>query len=301
MKASRTNGILSILTAVGLCLSSPRLAAEVRTFVIDQTQSTLTIGGSFVSLPLQQQAPGSLTTRYTGTIFADVSGSTITFVGGSTILALTNGVWQPNTNGTAGSAPANYGGQGSLPPFLSGRAALRDIVLDAISGALTVTGTNFPAAGITFSFPSNAPSALDYTYSGLTSGSGRRPLRGDSTNNVATTGSLSSQGGNLVLTIPANLLAYATINTSNDVQYSLQGQLVAVATTPLQVSAIQISAGQLNFTITTISNQSYTILGSTNLLDWSSTNDQFIATSNVTKRTISLPGLPRQFYRIRKD
>ena len=50
-----------------------------------------------------------MTTKISGTIKADVTSSNITFVGGSAMVALTNGNWQPGRAGTAGSAPANYG------------------------------------------------------------------------------------------------------------------------------------------------------------------------------------------------
>ncbi|HOP97219.1 MAG TPA: hypothetical protein PL064_05865 [Thermogutta sp.] len=131
------------------------LRAEVTVFTIDQAQSSLTISGTLLGNPLQEQAPGSLTTDYFGTIVADVTDTTIEFVGGSEIRANDSGTWQPAEGGEAGSAPANYGAQASLL-FISGVAALRHIVLDVASPPLPITGGTFPSESMTFSFPTNA-------------------------------------------------------------------------------------------------------------------------------------------------
>jgi hypothetical protein len=289
----------------GFCLISPLAFAELRTFTVDQALSSLTIDGSFQGIDLQPQGPGSLTAHYTGTILADVTGSTITFVGGSALAAVDTGDWQPGTNGAAGIAPANYGGAASSPPpfIVVARAAFRSLLFDMTSGPLQITGGSFPADTMIFKFPTNAASALDYNYSGFLSGSGRRVLAGgESTNNVVIfEGIVTNRGSDLVLTFPAEFFRTADIITPNDLIYGFHGQIVAVSTVPLQVNSLEIAAGQLRFTINTVSNQAYSILGSTNLIDWPSTNDQFVATNSLTTRSISLPNLSRQFFRVRKD
>jgi hypothetical protein len=301
----KRSGGVAFCTAVALWCGfiATTGVGEVKTFTIDETQSSLTIGGSFSGIQLMQQGPGSLTTRYTGTIIADITGSTIQFTGGSMIVGENSGTWQPAPGGVAGSAPANYGGQ-VANFFVSGKAALRNILLDVTSDALTITGGTFMAQQLLFSFPSNAMSVVDYSYSGfLGSGSGSRSLAGTSTNNVIMTGSVSNIGAEIVLTIPADLLGYATVISTNDLQYRLQGHLVARASAaaPLEISSFAVTPGQLTFTITTVIGHSYTILGSVDLIDWSTTIDQFIAIESPTTRIVPLPPMPMQYFRIRED
>jgi hypothetical protein len=292
------------LLLTGICVTPTTALAELKTFTIDSTQSSLTLSGSLQGFPIDQQGPGSLTAYYKGTIIADVTDTTITFVGGSLITAITNGVWSPNTNGVAGTAPANYGGSLNAG-IITGTAAFRALVYDATSGALPITAGSFSALGMTFSFPPSASSVLDYRYTVFTSTTGgHKALAGNSTNNIISSGSVSNLAGNLVLTIPVDFTNSSTLGSAGSLQYHLQGQFVAVVAAvaaPLKISAFQLNAGQLNFTIGTISNQSYTILGSTNLPDWSITNDQFTATNTSTTRTIPLPALPREFFRVRQN
>jgi hypothetical protein len=302
MKASRICPFVYLFFGFA-CLLGTTARAELRIFTLDTNLSSLALGGTFLTIPLQQQGPGSLTGRYSGTIVADVTGSSITFVGGSAIAGIDNGSWQPAANGVAGSAPANYGGQVSTPPpfTTTAFAAFRNLVFDTKSGPLPITGGSFAAQSITFSFPSNATSALDYRYTGFMSGNGRRTLAGNATNDILTSATIVTQAGSYVLTLPANIRGTNTIVTANDIRYTFQGQLVATAPIPLQIISLQISGGQLHFTINTVSNQSYTIQGSTNLTDWSITNDVFTASNPVTTRTIAQPGGARRFFRVRKN
>ena len=111
------------------------------------------------------------------------------------------------------------------------------------------------------------------------------------------------QGAELVLTIPVDNSGTATALNPNDIQYRLRGQLVARAPVSvlLQVNAFQVSPGQLTFTIATTPGQSYTILGSTNLADWTTIVDQFTATNNPTVRNVSRLASPLKFFRVRRD
>ena len=106
-----------------LCGLNAICRAELKTFTLEQTQSVLTISGTFSGFAIQQQGPGSLTTRYTGTIQTDLSDATIAFVGGSQIVGVTNGNWEPGPSGVAGTAPANYGGE-VVNFFVNGKAAV---------------------------------------------------------------------------------------------------------------------------------------------------------------------------------
>jgi len=245
-----------------------------------------------------------LTTYYTGTIETDLADTTIAFVGGSQIVALTNGNWEPRPNGVAGSAPANYG-EMAVTAFVNGKAAVRDILLDLTGSSLAVSNGMFPSQGLEFTFPPTATSAFDYAYTTAFggSGSGRLPITGTLTNAVNTDATLNTQGAELVLTIPVDIAGAATVQSPNDLQYRLQGELVAkaAASVPLRINSFQLSLGQLGFTIATTPGQSFTILASTNLSDWATTVDQFTATNNPTVRTVALPALPQQFFRVRQD
>jgi hypothetical protein len=293
---------LPALLAAVCCLVSTTSRAELKTFALDATNSSVSISGTLAGVAFQQQGTGSLTTKYSGTIKADVTSSNITFVGGSAIVGLNSGTWQPGLGGVAGSAPANYGVKVNVL-LITAMAAVRNTLLDVTSSALTVTGGSFSGQGLHFNYPSNSTSVLDYSYSGLLgSGSGSQQLKGISTNNL-NNATLIVQGAELVLTIPVDNSGTATALNPNDVQYRLRGQLVAWApvSVPLQINAFQVSPGQLTFTIATTPGQSYTILGSTNLADWATIVDQFTATNNPTVRNVSRLASPLKFFRVRRD
>ena len=293
---------LPALLAMACCLVSTAARGELKTFVLDTNNSSLTISGTLEGAAFQQQGAGSLTTKISGTIKADVTSSNITFVGGSAIVALNSGNWQPGTNGVAGNAPANFGVKVSVL-LTTVMAAVRNTLLDVTSSALTVTGGSFSGQGLHFNYPSNSTSVLDYSYSGLLgTGSGSKQLKGVSTNTL-NDATLIVQGAQLVLTIPVDDSGAATALNPNDIQYRLRGQLVARApvSVPLQINAFQVSSGQLTFTIATTPDQSYTILGSTNLTDWATIVDQFTATNNPTVRNVSQPESPLNYFRIRQD
>jgi hypothetical protein len=287
------------------CLVAAPAWAELRTFTIDQARSSLAISGTFAGIAIEPQEPGSLVTSYTGTIEADVTGSEIVLTGGSIIAALTNGNWEPAAGGIPGVAPANYGGE--VANFLvSGLAALREVRFDVTSGVLPVNGGEFNAQEVVFNFIPAATSVIDYTYSITfgSSGNGSQALVGTSMNITPTNGTLVAQGDETVLTIPVDIAGSLTVLNPNDVQYRFRGQLVgrAAASLPVQIDSFRMTPGQLHFMITTTTDQSYTILGSTNPIDWPEIIDQFTATNSLSERIVTLPSpLPRQYFRVRQD
>src|ERR1039457_250781 len=97
---------------VALTVALTTTTADV--FTLDTNQSSLTVSGTVQGAAIAQQAPGSLTTKYGGTLQVTQTGDTIQFGGPSLITALASGNWQPLTNGSAGLAPANYGASISL-------------------------------------------------------------------------------------------------------------------------------------------------------------------------------------------
>lgn len=239
-----------------------------------------------------------MTTKISGTIKADVTRSNITFVGGSAMVALTNGNWQPGLAGTAGSAPANYGVKVTVYIFITAMAAVRNAILDVTSSPLTVTGGAFPGKDLQYLFPTNSTTVLDYSAGSLASGSD--PLKNPFTNTVTANATLMVQGTQQVLTIPVDISGTKTI-APGTVNFRLRGQLVARASVsvPLQINTFHVSPGQFTLTIATTPGQPYSILGTTNLADWTTIVDQFTATNNPTVRNI--PASPLQFFRVRQD
>lgn len=312
MKTLNRTLLASALLMSGLVCTSTRTFGAPITFTVDPSQSSLTISSASLTapivgaIPLQQQAPGSLVTDFGGTVEADVSPASIQFVGGSSIVASNSGSWMPGVGGAGGSAPANYGGQASIsfPVSFSALVAMRGIVVDATSGPLAISGGTFPAETMIFGFSTNANSVLDYSYSGVVAGSGTYTFTGLSTNGLGLMGSLVTVSNELVLTVPVSYTGYGWIINPNDLQYTLEGTLVArapMAEPPPEILSLKVSPNQLIFTIDTVNGADYTILGGTNLTAVSNAIDTFTATGTNTERTINTPILKQQFFQVRQD
>src|SRR5438477_4957673 len=110
-------------------------ASSAEVFEVDTSQSRVSISGSDLGQPLREQGSGSLTTQYSGTLVAAVSGDIIQFPGQSQVVAFDNGSWEPLSDGSDGSEPANYGGAASSF-FATGVAAVRQVELDVTSGVV---------------------------------------------------------------------------------------------------------------------------------------------------------------------
>src|SRR6478672_5134610 len=113
------------------------------TFALTTDHSSLTLSGTAGGATLVEQATGSLTTFFSGAIQAEVVGQTITFTGGSSIVAQTTGDWLP------GGTAANYGAsaQGA-----AGKLAIRDLALDITSGPVTISSGSIPSTEETIQF-----------------------------------------------------------------------------------------------------------------------------------------------------
>jgi len=288
------------------------VAASPVAFTVNSTNSVITLSGkviiSGVSVPLTEQSAGSLTTHYGGSVLLDLTPPTIQFVGGSDIVAQTNGSWQPLAGGAAGNAPADYGGKlayASIFGNLTAWAAVRNIRLDISSLALTLTNSGFDAARLNIVFLTNNPPApvLDYQVIGTglfagQSSSGASPLHGSLTNSQALA-YLTNTAGLLKLVIPVN----ATNTTSlsgNAAIMVLKGQLVATAPAsawPLVVN-IGVTNAQVTLSWSSVTGQVFTVLGSPDLHNWTTNSGATVVNSNTTTWTASQSGNTR-FYRVR--
>jgi hypothetical protein len=216
-----------------------------------------------------------LTTQYGGTIEATQTASSIQFPGQSLIAAMNSGNWQPLDDGSAGLAAANYGASVNLAAGLvKVKAALRSLVLDVTSSALTFNSTGqFASTDLTFLIPTNANSALSYLVTGLVDSSGSTAVSGQSTNNVTTLATLVTNGEAQTLTIPVNAQFTFSANSTNDTILNLAGQLVAfrtaaaVATAPiLQSLTVQTQVVTLQWQAP--AGQQFQVQSSTDLMAW---------------------------------
>jgi hypothetical protein len=200
------------------------LGAEV--FTVNTAQSYVSISGRVVGQPLHEQRAGSLTTRYSGTLIAEVGSDTIQFPGQCQVAAMDNGSWEPLSDGSEGSETANYGGTASY--FLTtGVAAIRQVQLDVTSGVVAVANGQFDTEHLTFSIPGDAGCSLAYRVEGGYNDSGVIALDGKSTTGQQAMASLTTEGSQLVLTIPINYTMYFSLLDDNDTTVTLAGQLVA--------------------------------------------------------------------------
>ena len=145
MKNNLTS-VFGLLVAIGAGVYFPATSqAAPVVYTIDSTQSSITLSGNAFFLPYQAQQPGSLTDFWGGTIAADLTGNTLTFSGGSNIVANLHPL-SPFSTVPYPSVPAgdNYGvyGAGTIPlPYgnVVVNGAYRSLSLDILTGTATDT------------------------------------------------------------------------------------------------------------------------------------------------------------------
>jgi hypothetical protein len=225
-KPLKINPVVGLL-AVSIWIAGSGLTAlGADVFILDTSQSYVSISGNVVGSPIREQGPGSLTAHYGGTLLAEVSADTIQFPGQSQMVAFNSGSWQPLADGGDGSEPANYGGTATAF-FTTGVAAIREMRADVTSGVVAITDGRFDTQGLTFFIPADAPSSLSYRLRGLYNSSGVESLRGESATGQEAQASLTTAGDQQVLAIPINYTFYYSLVAQNDSAVTLRGQLVA--------------------------------------------------------------------------
>ena len=212
-----------------------RALLSVTIFHLDPSRSSVAASGNAAGFPLEEQAPGSLTTMYQGDITADVTSGSIAFNGPASIAAEDNGSWQPG--GTSG----NYGGTFNGGFVGSIVAAVRGLSMSLSSNAIPVAADGtFPSAGENFT-----ATAGHVDYDGLASGSAN--FKGQSSNNPSQPSSqYVVNNGVATLTIPIDATLTFTTLSPDDTQITLSGTLVATADLrPLAVTAASFNYDQL--------------------------------------------------------
>jgi hypothetical protein len=163
-----------MLAIAGMFLLNPAHATIIK-FKVDPTRSALTITPSVnlfgtTHYQVTPQGLGSFTTSYSGSLYADITPTTIQLLAPSTVVAGNSGNWKPGTdysnypadandpNGYPNTAePANYGIMTNLIP-LNGTvslSAIRGLEIGLVDSApKPLAGGGFAEAGTLTSFTS---------------------------------------------------------------------------------------------------------------------------------------------------
>lgn len=245
-----------LLLAMALVLPANCLRAELATFTLDPSRSSVALSGSASGAALKPQGPGSLEAVYDGTLVLDVGPSEIRFVGGSRIAPRETGSWQPGPKGADGSAPASYGGKAQLGAGLfsiSAVAATRRILLDLVGGTpFPLQSGTFNAAGLGFQFVETNNPVLDYKTSGIANEKDGMALSGLATNQPAGMSTLVTEGTVQTLTLKVSATFVFELLLPDDSSLSLSGQLVAtrvIPDAPPIVTIAPVSPGATSMTL----------------------------------------------------
>jgi len=203
------------------------LSCSAAVFNIDPSRSSISLSGKVLGYAIQEQRSGSLTTKFEGTINADVTEVSVAFTGSSIISGQNSGTWEPKAKGEPGSDLANFGAKASAGFLGSALAAVRNSQLDLTSPALTIANGQFNSGSLLFAFLPNSTAALDYSLSGLLPQKGSLALAGLATNRVTAQATLTTSGDTQTLTIPLTADFYFKLLSANDTTLTLTGQIVA--------------------------------------------------------------------------
>lgn len=127
-----------VLVAAALLLAlGPVCQAGLVEFTINPDASYLTASGTYSGFEFGEQSPGSMTCYFGGTIVADENAGTLTFSGGSTILALANPAGPFLPAPVAIGIVDNYGVNVPSPLGNIADGVFRDVRMDIASGTVT--------------------------------------------------------------------------------------------------------------------------------------------------------------------
>ncbi|MFO1501818.1 MAG: hypothetical protein U1G07_26155 [Verrucomicrobiota bacterium] len=266
-------------------------------FVIDESKSSITLSGTAAGFSLQEQGPGSLVTRFYGSIKADLSAASIQFTGGSTLTARTNGVWSPGPNGDAGTAPADYAAKANAGFFGTIQGALRNIVLDLTSGPLPINNGQFDAAALVFGFPNNSTASFDYSAGFL--GKDGIALTGLSTNKIVNGATVAGTPATLTIQVDTEFKFKAV--SEGDSTVHLTGTLVATQQNSQEqflITSIEIKEQQVVLHLSGAGAEPR-LESSANLSTWTPRTPAKTTDANGTVLTLPLGGT-LEFYRASK-
>lgn len=243
MSIKRFTAVLSCAAGAALFNPSAADAAPVQ-YIIDPTRSTLSITGSFGGGSPSPQTAGSTSTRFSGTIDADKTDSTIQILLSSRMDAAPQAQNQsPAPDGDFfSSAQADYGRQGTVTTVFGsfdGVEAFRDVLLDLDSSALAISGNSFNS-----DFGLGLQSGTsDWAYGGSAFGSAN--LGGLSTSSFSPTDSLvETIGGIEQLTLRINTGPIGYQGAGSEIStIGFTGTIVATRVIPEPTSLAALAAG----------------------------------------------------------
>lgn len=242
MNGIKRVGSCFLLALFVMILHGSWASAVPLVMTIDQSASSLTLNGQLGTFPFLEQAPGSKTTSYTGTITVDannlVSPSTISILS-AVADADVNGVWLPKLGGSTGptdanpfpAAPGDYGVKAQFAGNDAAFAAARGVVLDIASGPEAVGGGGLFNSSETVAVLAGVFDS--WVHPQLGGGGGQDNTAGDIYPRDATMPTMSSyvvSGGIATLTIP--IRALRDEDPTDPDFTSFTGTLVATAAIP---------------------------------------------------------------------
>ncbi len=255
MRKSRVIALTAAVSVIPISAS-----AQVATFQVDPSVSSLTVSGTALGAPILTQGPGSLTTTYQGPLLVQLGSDSISFFGGSAVAADNSGSWQPLPGGASGSAPANYGGRVVIL-FVTSLAAVRDAIFDSTSAALPITSGSFSSA-INFTATSG-----NIDFNSPVGGMGTDTIVGSTaTNNSPNPGTLNIVAGapgfaSAALFLPVSFTIISDLGGLGEGVFNFNGSMTARATA---------RGGDANFD------------GTVNLIDFNTLAANFGTTSGAT-------------------
>jgi hypothetical protein len=195
-----------------------------------------TFSAAGLTVPLDEQSPGSLTTTYEGTLTADVDLNALTIMfmdDGTDLIADNSGDWTPQVGGDIGTAPGNYGDQFNFPDI--NYSAIRGLVVSVVDIAVNSMTQN---ADGSYAIPATQyltfnTGSLDYnTTVGFGQGT-TTSIDGISGLNGADNGTLVDNGdGTLTVTVLVNTSLFWDIGSGATADFILTGSITATSLPP---------------------------------------------------------------------
>jgi hypothetical protein len=214
--------------AVLVILAVPSLSAQAVavTYEVLPAQSVLNVSGVLLNdtSTLEEQSPGSLSSRFAGMLNLNVSGQAITFDGSSRIDATlhSSAPFAP-----PGPGEDNFGGS-AFVVFTTGVTAARDIEFTILPGT---TAFGAPASGLEFDFTRGV---LAYSVNNIfgppSTGTEQLSESAPGTNQSSSPITRTDDGITETVTVPIDFTVSLSALNPDDCTLRFQGQIVATRT-----------------------------------------------------------------------
>jgi hypothetical protein len=204
--------------------------AGIELFQVDPAQSVLTLTGTTGGIGWQEQSTGTMSTSWDGWLVADLGGSTIRFVVGSTINGRQVQEVQPGSPIPTVASTADFGAQWTFGSGLSATHALgavRNLHLDVASDPVPLSGGIFDPSLTHFTVAPTDKPTLDFRANGLLVESGHRSLTGLASANAALNGTFGLFAEVQTLTLPVDITLPVGSLPGGDTTLRLTGKIVA--------------------------------------------------------------------------